>query len=382
MTTDPSLQHRLRKDDHIVLAERQQQSPVGRNDFDDVEFLHHALDGIDETGVRLGVRVGEVSWPVPLYINGMTGGSDTATRINRELAITARETGLAMACGSMSIALRHPDTAAGFRVLREENPDGFIMANLGAGRSGEDARRAVELIGADALQIHLNAAQETVMPEGERAFTGWAASVEQMVAAAGVPVIVKEVGFGLSRRTLLRLRDLGVRIADVSGAGGTDFVGIENARRRLGDFAFLGGYGQSAIACLLDAPHGTGPDLLASGGVRSPLDVVKALALGARAAGVAGVFLKPASEGGAEALVPIVRRWLAQLRQLHALLGAAEPAELQRTDLLLRGRVKEFCELRGIDPGSFTRRRDAASPPSPGVPTPDVPTRSGEPNER
>ncbi|MFT3970850.1 MAG: type 2 isopentenyl-diphosphate Delta-isomerase [Micropruina sp.] len=372
MTAEISNEHQRRKDDHIALAGQQQLAPVARNDFDDVEFLHHALDGIDESRVRLGVQFAGISWPVPLYINGMTGGSDAATRINRELAITARETGLPMACGSMSITLRLPETAAGFRVLREENPDGFLMANLGAGRSGDDARRVVDLIQADALQIHLNAAQETVMPEGERAFSGWARSVEEIVAAAGVPVVVKEVGFGLSRRTQRRLSELGVRIADVSGAGGTDFVSIENSRRRFGDYAFLAGYGQSALACLLDAPGEGGPALLASGGVRSPLDVIKALALGAQAAGVAGVFLKPATEGGADALVPLVRRWLTQLRQLHALLGAAEPSELRHSDLLLRGRVKEFCELRGIDPVQFSHRHDDAPPPRT-PPTPSVP---------
>ena len=381
MTADAGNEHQRRKDDHIALAGQQQVKPVARNDFDEVEFVHHALDGIDESRVRLSVRLGELTWPVPLYINGMTGGSDAATRINRELAITARETGLPMACGSMSITLRLPETADGFRVLRDENPDGFIMANLGAGRSGDDARRVVDLIGANALQLHLNAAQETVMPEGERAFSGWARSVEQIVAAAGVPVIVKEVGFGLSRRTLLRLSELGVRIADVSGSGGTDFVSIENSRRRFGDYAFLAGYGQSALACLLDAPREGGPELLASGGVRTPLDVVKALALGARAAGVAGVFLKPATEGGAEALVPLVQRWLTQLRQLHALLGAAEPSELRHTDLLLRGRIKEFCELRGIDPSGFSHRRDEAPLPRAPQPQASEPT-SGGPNER
>src|SRR5690625_5612612 len=104
--------------------------------------------------------------------------------------------------GSVSVALDEPDTAAGFTVIREENPHGFVMANLGAGRSAQDAVRAVDLLGADALQLHLNAVQETVMPEGSRDFSTWARSVEQIVAACPVPVIVKEVGFGLSRRTL------------------------------------------------------------------------------------------------------------------------------------------------------------------------------------
>src|SRR5699024_8974303 len=155
-------------------------------------------------------------------------------------------------------------TAAGFTVIREENPRGLVMANLGAGRSPQDAVRAVDLLGADALQLHPNAVQETVMPEGSRDLSDRARSVEQIVAACPVPVIVKEVGFGLSRRALSTLPSLGVRVADVSGRGGTDFLRIENSRRagRAMDYSSLSGFGQSARACLLDAP-GDAPELLA-----------------------------------------------------------------------------------------------------------------------
>jgi isopentenyl-diphosphate delta-isomerase len=345
-----------RKDDHVRLANAQQTEPRARNDFDDVEFVHHALDGIDAADVGLAVRVGDWSWPAPVFVNGMTGGTETTARINRALAIAARETGLPMASGSVGIALDEPETAASFRVIREENPDGFVMANLGVGRSPDEALRAVELLAADALQVHLNAVQETIMPEGQRGFSEWPRALERIVAASPVPVVVKEVGFGLSRRTLTTLRELGVRIADVSGTGGTDFARIENARRDGGDYAFLAGFGQSAACCLLDAPA-EAPELLASGGVRTPLDAVKALALGARAVGVAGAFLAPAVSGDADAVTGVMRGWLSRLSELLALLGADHPADLRRTDLLLRGRVREFCELRGIDAAALSRRR-------------------------
>lgn len=359
MTADPTNVHKRRKDDHLSLAEQQQREGGRPNDFDRVEFVHHALAGIDARDVALETDLAGFTWGAPLYINGMTGGTERTERINRALAIAASETGLPIASGSMSIALKHRETADGFRVLRQENPDGFVMANLGADKSPDDARRAVELIEADALQLHLNAVQETVMPEGDRGFSHWLIAIEKIVAASEVPVIVKEVGFGLSARTQRTLQDLGVRIADVSGAGGTDFVDIENARRERQDYTFMRGFGQSAVVSLLDAPAQSQLVLLASGGVRSPLDVVKALALGARAAGVAGTFLRHASEGGAEALVPVVERWLSQMEQLLVLLGARTPIELQSTDVLLRGSVREFCELRSIDAGSFARRSTA-----------------------
>ena len=352
-----------RKDDHVRLAaEQRAEQRTGRNDrgarneFDDLEFLFHALDGVSRDRVSLGVAVDGWTWAAPFYVNGMTGGTEQTARINRELAIAARETGIPMACGSVAIALDSPEDRAvvgSFTVIREENPDGFVMANIGVDRSPSDAVRAVELLGADALQVHLNAVQETAMPEGSRDFSDWPRSLERIVDASPVPVVAKEVGFGLSRRTLERLDGLGVRIADVSGRGGTDFLRIENARG--GDFAMLAGLGQSALASLLDAPEG-GPVLLASGGVRNPFDVVKALAAGARAVGVAGTFLECVREGGAEALVPLVRSWQEQLRAILALLGASAPAELSETDLILRGGLREFCELRGVDTAALSRR--------------------------
>lgn len=349
-----------RKDDHVRLAEQQHSHEAPPTEFDDLEFVHHALDAVSTDEVDLTVAVADWRWPTPFYVNGMTGGTEKTARINRELAIAAAETGMPIASGSISVALDDPSTAASFTVIREENPHGFVMANLGAGRSADDAVRAVELLGADALQLHLNSVQETVMPEGSRDFSTWAHAVEELVTACPVPVIVKEVGFGLSRRTLETLAGIGVRVADVSGKGGTDFLGIENSRRSHGavvDYSILTGFGQSAPACLLDAPT-DGPELLASGGVRHPYDVVKALACGARAVGVAGVFLKTVLDGGAEALVPLVRGWLEQTTALLGLLGARTPAELTQTDLLVRGGLGEVCQLRGIDLTRLAHRSD------------------------
>jgi isopentenyl-diphosphate delta-isomerase len=344
-----------RKDDHVRLAASQQDDRPPANGFDDVAFMHHALAGIDADRVDLGVDVAGSRWRLPFYINAMTGGSDATGRINRDLAAAARETGAAIASGSLSIALDHPEVLASFAVIREENPDGFVFANIGIERSPDDARRAVDALGADALQVHVNAVQETVMPEGSRAFSSWQDSLAAILAAVDVPVVVKEVGFGLSGRTLTTLHEMGVRWADVSGVGGTDFVRVENARRPGGDLAYLAGWGQSAIECLLDAPQAR-PGLLASGGVRTPLDVARALALGAQAVGVSGSFLSVVLDGGQDALVTRIRQWQDHLVALLALLGAESPAALTATDVVVRGRTAEFARLRGIDLAALTRR--------------------------
>ncbi|MDZ8172738.1 type 2 isopentenyl-diphosphate Delta-isomerase [Microbacterium xanthum] len=344
-----------RKDDHVRLAAAQQTAGPRRNGFDDVAFVHHALDGIDADRVSLDTDVAGSRWRLPFYINAMTGGSDMTGAVNRDLAIAARETGVAIASGSVSIALGDPSVAPTFRVLRDENPDGYVMANLGIERSADDARRAVDLLDADALQVHVNAVQETVMPEGSRSFSSWPASLEAIVSAVDVPVIVKEVGFGLSARTLRRLADMGVANADVSGNGGTDFVRVENERRPHRDYAYLEGWGQSAVACLLEAPEGA-PDLLASGGVRSPLDIARALALGARAVGVSGSFLSVVLEGGAEALRDRIADWTTHLTSLLALLGAEDLAALRTTDVVVGGPTAQFCAVRGVDVSTLAQR--------------------------
>lgn len=229
------------------------------------------------------------------------------------------------------------------------------MANINATTTAGNARRAVDLLEANALQIHINTAQETPMPEGDRSFASWPGQIEKIAAAVEVPVIVKEVGNGLSRQTLLRLQDLGVRAADVSGRGGTDFARIENGRREVADYAYLRGWGQSTAACLLDAQDLTLP-LLASGGVRHPLDVVRALALGARAVGSSAGFLRTLLDGGVPALITQLTSWLDQLAALQTMLGARTPADLTRCDLLVHGELRDFCADRGIDPRRLAQR--------------------------
>lgn len=337
-----------RKDDHVRFAAEQQRHLGGHNQFDEVSFVHHALAGIDRSDVSLVTRFGGMEWKVPLYINAMTGGSVRTGAINRDLAIAARETGVPIAAGSMSAYFADEAVADTFGVLRRENPDGFIMANVNANASVEKARRAVDLLRADALQIHLNVIQETVMPEGDRSFSSWGPQIEKIADGVGVPVIVKEVGFGLSRETVSALRDMGVRVADVAGRGGTDFARIENDRRKHADYSYLGGWGQSAPACLLDCQNAAIP-VLASGGVRNPLDVVRGLALGAAAVGVSGGFLRTVLDGGPSALITQITTWLDQVASLMTALGARTPSDLSRCDVLVHGDLRAFCADRGID---------------------------------
>ncbi len=351
-----------RKDDHLRLAVEQHDRPTGASDFDSVRFVHHALAGIDRADVDSSTVVGGMRWATPLYINAMTGGSECAGEVNRGLAIVAAETGVPIASGSMSAFLRDRALADSYRVLRRHNPRGVVMANVNANATPDQACRAVDLLSAGALQIHLNAVQEIVMPEGDRDFSHWPCRIEAIAAAVEVPVIVKEVGFGLSGETVVLLRDLGVAVADVAGRGGTDFARIENDRRTDHGYASVTGWGQSTPCCLLDATGIDGIDVLASGGIRSPLDIARALALGARGGGVAGVFLTFLTHHGPEALIATIRDWLDHLTSIMTVLGARNPRALTRCGLLLDGPLETYCRLNGIDPRAYARRGLPAHP--------------------
>ncbi|MEV7974282.1 type 2 isopentenyl-diphosphate Delta-isomerase [Cellulomonas sp. NPDC089187] len=353
-TATPAEQDAARKADHVRLASAQHAEP-GPHDLDHVRPMNHPLTAGNRAAVDLSIHGRVLRWGVPLYINAMTGGTAHTLTINRALARAARETGVPIASGSTGILHREPAAIPSFRVLREANPDGFVMANINANLSPEQARRSVEILEADALQIHLNPAQEIVMPEGDRDFTRWSDNLAAIVTEVGVPVIAKEVGAGMSRGTVTALRDLGVAAVDVSGRGGTDFTAIESDRRTDGGMPYLAKWGQSAAEGLLDAA-GTEVDLLASGGLRHPLDAVRALALGALAVGVAGGFLHTLLTDGEAALVARIETWLSQIGDIMTLLGASTPAELRQTDLLITGPLREFCELRGIDAGAYARR--------------------------
>lgn len=253
----------------------------------------------------------------------MTGGSQRAKEINQQLGIIAKETGLLVATGSVSAALKDASLADTYQIMRKENPDGLIFANIGAGLGVEEAKRALDLFQANALQIHVNVPQELVMPEGDRDFTNWLTKIEAIVQAVEVPVIVKEVGFGMSQETLEKLTSIGVQAADVSGQGGTSFTQIENARRKKRELSFLDDWGQSTVISLLESQNWQKKlTILGSGGVRNSLDIVKGLALGAKSMGVAGTILASLmSKNGLENTLALVQQWQEEVKMLYTLLG-------------------------------------------------------------
>ncbi|PZL70892.1 type 2 isopentenyl-diphosphate Delta-isomerase [Enterococcus plantarum] len=344
-----------RKDEHISLAKAFHKDKT--NDFDQIRFVHHSFAEIAMDDVDISTSFLDFSFKQPFYINAMTGGSDRAKEINQQLGIIAKETGILVATGSVNAALKNPDLADTYQIIRKENPNGVLLANIGAGLSLEEAKRAVDLFQANGLQIHVNLPQELVMPEGDRDFHGWLDNIEDIVSHLSVPVIVKEVGFGMSSETIEQLVWRGVKAVDVSGQGGTSFTQIENARRKKRELGFLTDWGQSTVLSLLESINWQRDlTVLASGGARQSLDIVKSLSLGAKSVGVAGTILNQLMTHGLEETIALIQQWEDELKMLYTLLGKQTTTDLTTTDIIFSSEIIRWCESRGIAYQPFAKR--------------------------
>ncbi|CAH0118727.1 MULTISPECIES: type 2 isopentenyl-diphosphate Delta-isomerase [unclassified Paenibacillus] len=345
-----------RKMEHVRHALQLGQS--GNNGLSDIRFVHNALPEQSLSSVTLSTSIGELVLSSPIIINAMTGGAEETEAINRGFAEAAKETGIAMAVGSQMAALKHPEVRSSYTVVRKTNPDGIVLANLGGEATPEQALAAVEMLEANALQIHLNPMQELIMPEGDRDFRGMAERIGRIAETVPVPVIVKEVGFGLTRDVARRLREAGVKLIDVGGAGGTNFAAIENMRRTA-PLDWLNDWGLTTSCALLEVQSVYRPEqIIASGGIAEPMDACKALAVGAAAVGVAGAFLRTLRQEGVGALIGRIREMNDHLSLLMTALGAPDVAGLARVPLVIGGATAEWCAARNIDIRGYGCRTD------------------------
>jgi isopentenyl-diphosphate delta-isomerase len=293
-----------RKSEHIrINLEENVQSGLTTG-LERYRFIHQALPEIDLDQVDLSIELFGKRLNAPLLISSMTGGTPEAAAINLTLAEAAQATGIAMGLGSQRAAIEHPELAPTFQV-RKAAPDILLFANLGAiqlnnGYGLDECKRAVEMIAADALILHLNALQEAVQPEGNTHWAGLLEKIELVCKGLPVPVIAKEVGWGFSAQAARQLASAGVAAIDVAGAGGTSWSQVEmhrassESQRRLAA-AFLEWGIPTSEAILNIRQAAPGMILFASGGLRTGIDIAKCIALGASLGGMASPFLKAAA---------------------------------------------------------------------------------------
>lgn len=339
------MDHKARKADHIrINLEEDVQFPRLTTGLERYRLVHQALPELDLAAVDASSPLLGKTLAAPLLISSMTGGVEQAERINRNLAAGAQARGIAMGLGSQRAGLEIPATVRSFQVRRDA-PDILLLANLGAvqlnkGYGVAHCRRAVEMIEADALILHLNPLQEVLQADGDWNWSGLLARIEAVCRGVGVPVVIKEVGWGISASLARRLGEAGVAAIDVAGAGGTSWSEVEYHRapserlRRLArTFADWGIPTAESLAAVGQAA----PQLarIASGGIRDGIDVAKCLALGASAAGLASPFLKAAVHS-VEAVIDVIDALAEELRIAMFCAGAGHVAALREPGRLVR----------------------------------------------
>jgi isopentenyl-diphosphate delta-isomerase len=333
--------------------------------FDDIYMVHNCLPEIDKKALDLDIEFLGKKLSSPLLIASMTGGHPDTKAVNSALAGAAEELGIGIGVGSQRAAIENPGLEDSFRIVRDKAPDAFIYGNVGAAQLNqfgiEGLERAVEMIGADAMAIHLNFLQEAIQPEGNIDAKGCLAAIKKICNELSVPVIVKETGAGISHSQAAAICDAGAAAIDVGGLGGTSWVGVETyrAQKRVDILSYHVGnqfwnWGIPTAVSIVESSI-TIP-VVATGGIRSGIDVAKSIAIGAALCGVALPLVAPALKGQkdvAEKITLIIE----ELRAAMFLCGCRTVEEISKVPVVITGNTKEYLDQRGFDTYKFARRQ-------------------------
>ncbi|MEO9295369.1 MAG: type 2 isopentenyl-diphosphate Delta-isomerase [Nitrososphaera sp.] len=341
-----------KKDGLEIPLQKNVQAKTTSTFLEHVKLVHNALPEINYEDIDLSTKFLGHRFSAPLIIDSMTGGTDEATMINGRLGELAEKYGFGMGLGSQRAGLKSEELAATYSIARKNAPNAFLIANIGGaqlakGLTIDDARKIVKMIRANALVVHLNPLQELVQPEGEPRYAGVLAKIAELVKSMDVPVIVKEVGAGISREVAIKLEMAGASAINVAGAGGTSWAGVEklradmvkdSAKARLGELFW--DWGLPTAASLIEVKRAVKLPLIASGGLRNGLEVAKCIALGASMAAMAYPFLRAAAQSR-EALFAFADTVLSELKSTMFLVGAKNVSALGSSRYILTGALAE-----------------------------------------
>ena len=344
-----------RKLEHLLICENYDVEFKDKTTgFEDIELIHNVLPEIDKNEIDLSTSVFGKKLDSPLFITAITGGHPAAKEVNRQLAIAAENNGIALGVGSQRAACEHPELADTYSVVRENAPDCLLVGNIGAPQLNL-AQKAVEILDADILAIHLNPLQESIQPEGDLDARGYTDLIEKITDTVDIPVLAKETGCGISAESAKTLVEAGVDFIDIEGAGGTSWAAVETYRaddRYLGEIFW--DWGIPTAISTVEVTNAVEVPVISSGGIRTGLEAAKAIALGADAVGMALPFLK--NSASQEALNTFIDRFNDSLRIAMFLVGANNIEELKQSNLVIRGKTREWLNERGINTKIYSRR--------------------------
>lgn len=357
-----------RKADHIRISlNRDVQAREATAGFEDVYFVHKALPEVDKRSIDLSTTVFGHKFSAPLIAGAITGGTDEATKINATIAEAVEELGLGMGVGSQRVAIEDRLLEKTFNIVRKKAPTAFLMANIGGiqltnGYGSQEAKKALKMIDADAIAIHLNPLQEAVQPEGQTNFRGVLKRIEEVASDLDKPVIAKETGAGISAEEAEKLEAAGTKGIDISGAGGTSWAAVEyyrangknrDAQRRLGDTFW--DWGIWTAASIVEVSQSVNIPIIASGGIRNGLEIAKAISLGASLSSLSHPLLQAAVKG-VEETKAVFSLLMDELRTAMFLVGADSVQSLHKTPVVLIGKTAEWLRTRGFNVEKYSRR--------------------------
>ena len=359
---------RKRKSDHIrICLNEKAQARKATTGFEDIQFVNKALPEISKQKIDLSTYVLGHKFDAPIIVGAMTGGTAEAEKINSAIAQAVEKLGLGMGVGSQRAALQDAKLAKTFAIARKKAPTAFLIANIGGvqlthGYGLKEVKKAVEMIDADAVAIHLNALQEAVQPEGQTNFEGVLAKIAEIAGELDRPVIVKETGSGIAAEEAKKLEATGVKAIDVGGVGGTSFAAVEyyrakgqenSVQRVLGEVFW--DWGIPTAASIAEITQAVMIPVIGSGGVRSGTDVAKALALGASLTSVSQPILEAAVEGAKET-ENVLSLLIEELRNVLFLVGAENVQRLAKVPVVITGKTAKWLKTRGFDVKGYATR--------------------------
>ncbi len=336
--------------------------------FKDIHLIHRALPEIDLDEVSLESTLLNKTMAAPLVMSAITGGTLEAKKINAVLADAAETRQIGMSVGSQRIAIAQPETAHTFSVVREKAPSTFIMGNMGVpqlslGWGAEEAQDCIDMVKADALALHMNPLQEAVQVDGDTDYRGIYSKITELSNHISTPLIMKETGAGIAWEDAVKMQKVGASGLEISGVGGTSWSAVEyHIAKEVGkeDMEFLGqalwNWGIPTAISVVEASKKTSLEIIASGGLRTGVEVVKSLALGAQAGGLAKPFLEKAIEGR-DALDKYITHLINEIRVTMFLVGAKNIEELRHVPVVIIGRTGEWLERRGFNLSEYIHRK-------------------------
>ncbi len=329
--------------------------------FEDVILIHNAVSEVAMDEIDLHINFLGHRLEAPIIIAGMTGGHEIAAKINAILAEAAETRGLGIGVGSQRAAIENPSLRGTYSIVRKKAPTAFVIANIGAsqlvlGYSKQELSEIIDMVRADALAIHLNLLQEVVQPEGQPCFKGIISRLRELREEVDIPLIAKETGSGISKEAALQLSKAHIDAIDIGGAGGTNWAIVEHYRAQEADdkrrerlSLILTNWGiPTAISiCEVRAVLPRIP-LIATGGIRTGLDIAKALALGADAVGIALPMLRAAYKDGLKGVLELIDQLIFELKAVMLLVGARRIEDLRKSPIVVSPRFSEWLRARGI----------------------------------